>query len=82
MSRGKDTTRPGDIRREVRLALYERGLTLTEWSASHGWKSNTVLEVLRRYEAKPDRVPRGKIAMRVYHDLADELGIVLLKDAA
>ena len=82
MSRKDTTPAGGDIRRRLRLALFERGLTLVEWSRSHGYKSNTVLEVLRRHEAKPDRVTHGKIAIQIYHDLEDDLGIVLLKRAA
>lgn len=82
MSREKDTTRPGAIRRRLRLALFERGITLVEWSRAHGYQSNTVLELLRRHEAKPDRVPHGKIAIQIYHDLEDDLGIVLLDRAA
>lgn len=82
MTRRKDTTRPRAARRELRIALFDRGLTMTDWCRQHGYKPTTVHEVLRRYEVKPSRVPRGQIAMQIYHDLEDEFGIVLLDRAA
>jgi len=73
---------PHSISREVRLALYDRKLTLVEWCRAHGWKENTVRELLRRHEANPDRVPHGKIAVQICHALEDELGIAIVKRAA
>lgn len=72
MKRLGDTHLNGPSSRGLRGILLCKGLTLTDFAQKHGFRTNTVVQVVKRYWGRPYR-PRGVLSLQVLDALKEEI---------
>lgn len=68
------------IRLKVSSALHLKGITLKSWALSHGYKYNSVQQVLQKYAAAIKRPRHGSTWEMIITMLERETGIEICGD--
>jgi gp16 family phage-associated protein len=70
---GKRARRKAMTRKQLRVKLAEKGITLRQWAKDNGYQPATVIKTVGRY-IETDRLPRGAKAQQILQGLSRTLG--------
>jgi gp16 family phage-associated protein len=62
---------------QIRVALLNRGYSISQWSKEHGFSQKTVSQVLHKWLNRTDDCPRGVKTRKILKDLSRTLGVQL-----